>query len=119
MIESVENRLVIWGESVEAGDCAGRRCSAGFDVEDSGGESFGSTILLDAEIEETDRAVKSLSEVLRNCMREIYVRVDATMEQKAKVLCMSRPTLFRKRDKAHVQIKNFLYDSREKNKCFK
>jgi hypothetical protein len=55
---------------------------------------------------------------LRDCVREIYVRVDATMEQKAKYLCMSRAALYRNRDKAHLQINNFLYAAREKSKCF-
>jgi hypothetical protein len=111
MIESIENRLTIWGESMAAEADAGRRCSAGFDIELRGGGEFGSMILLDAEIEETDRAVKSLDECLRNCVVEIYVRVDSTMEQKAKYLCMSRSSLFRKRDKAHLKIKGFLASS--------
>ena len=111
MIESIENRLIIWGESMAAEIEGGRRCSAGFDIEDRGGESFGNKILLDVEIEETDRAVKSLDETLRNCVVEIYVRFDSTMEQKAKFLCMSRSALFRKRDKAHLKIKGFLVSS--------
>ncbi|MBL4799591.1 MAG: hypothetical protein JKY50_19480 [Oleispira sp.] len=118
MIESVDNRLMIWGESVAADIEGGRRCSAGFDVEDRGGETFGNKILLDVEIEETDRAVKSLDETLRNCVVEIYVRVDSTVAQKIKVLCISRRTLFRYRDKAHLQIKKFAYDAREKGRCF-
>jgi hypothetical protein len=111
MITSVENRLIIWGESVEAGECASRRCSAGFDMEDRGGETFGNKILLDVEIEETDRAVKSLDETLRNCVIEIYVRIDSTMEQKAKALCMSVRTLRNKKDKSHIEIRGFLVSS--------
>jgi len=118
MIESIENRLIIWGESMAAEIEGGRRCSAGFDVEDRGGETFGNKILLDVEIEETDRAVKSLDETLRNCVVEIYVRIDSTIEQQIKVLRISRRTLFRYRDKAHLQIKKFTYDSKEKSKCF-
>lgn len=108
MIESIENRLIIWGESMSAELFSGRRCSAGFGIELRGGDDFGSTILLDAEIEETDAAVKSLDDSLRACVVELYVRTDSTMEQKAKSLCMSRPTLFRKRDLAHKKIKGFL-----------
>jgi hypothetical protein len=111
MIESIENRLVIWGESMAAEIEGGRRCSAGFDIEDRGGETFGNKILLDVEIEETDRAVKSLDETLRNCVVEIYVRVDSTMEQKAKALCMSVRTLRNKKDKAHLKIRGFLVSS--------
>jgi hypothetical protein len=111
MIESIENRLIIWGESMAAEIEGGRRCSAGFDIEDRGGETFGNKILLDVEIEETDRAVKSLDETLRNCVVEIYARVDSTMEQKAKYLCMSVRTLRNKKDKAHLKIKGFLASS--------
>lgn len=119
MIDSIENRLIIWGESMAADIDGGRRCSAGFDIEDRGGETFGNKILLDVEIEETDRAVKSLDETLRKCMVEIYVRIDSTVAQKIKVLCISKATLFRYRDKAHLQINKFAYDSREKSRCFK
>lgn len=119
MIESIENRLLIWGESMAIGLEGGRRCSAGFDIEDRGGSEFGSTILLDAEIEETDRAVKDLADGLRECVKELYVQLDSTLEQKAKILCISRRTLLRKRDTAHVQIKNFLYEKRENNKILK
>lgn len=118
MIDLIENRLLIWGESMAAEIEGGRRCSAGFDIEDRGGETYGNKILLDVEVEETDRAVKSLDETLRNCVVEIYVRVDSTIAQKIKVLCIGRATLFRYRDKAHLQINKFLYDSREKSKCF-
>ena len=111
MIDSIENRLIIWGESMAAEIEGGRRCSAGFDIEDRGGETFGNKILLDVEIEETDRAVKSLDETLRNCVVEIYVRVDSTMEQKAKALCMSVRTLRNKKDKAHLKIRGFLVSS--------
>lgn len=108
MIESIENRLTIWGESMNAELFSGRRCSAGFDIELRGGDDFGSTILLDAEIEETDRAVKSLDDSLRCCLVEIYARIDSTMEQKAKALSVSRRTMFRNRDRAHVEINNYL-----------
>lgn len=111
MIDSIENRLIIWGESMAAEIEGGRRCSAGFDIEDRGGETFGNKILLDVEIEETDRAVKSLDETLRNCVVEIYVRFDSTMEQKAKALCMSVRTLRNKKDKAHLKIRGFLVSS--------
>jgi hypothetical protein len=111
MIDSIENRLIIWGESMAAEIEGGRRCSAGFDIEDRGGETFGNNILLDVEIEETDRAVKSLDETLRNCVVEIYVRVDSTMEQKAKALFMSVRTLRNKKDKAHLKIRGFLVSS--------
>jgi hypothetical protein len=111
MIDSIENRLIIWGESMAAEIEGGRRCSAGFDMEDRGGETFGNKILLDVEIEETDRAVKSLGETLRNCVVEIYVRIDSTMEQKAKALCMSVRTLRNKKDKAHLEIRGFLVSS--------
>lgn len=114
MIESIESRLIIWGESMNAELFSGRRCSAGFGVELRGGDDFGSTILLDAEIEETDRAVKSLDESLRCFVIEIYARIDSTMEQKAKALCVSRPTLFRRRDRAHIEINNYLRVSRRR-----
>lgn len=118
MIESIENRLIIWGESMAADAEAGRRCSAGFGIELRGGGEFGSMVLLDAEIEETDRAVKSLDECLRACVVEIYVQIDSTMEQKAKALCMSVRTLRNKKDKAHLKIKGFLVSSCV-SKCIK
>lgn len=118
MIEAIDRRLVVWGESVADVEFEGRRQSAGFSLELSGGGSLSSMILVDVDVDEIEKAVKSLSDSLRQCVKELYVEMDSTLEQKAKALRISKSTLLRKRDKAHVQINNFLYAKVEKNKIY-
>lgn len=111
MIDAIDRRLVAWGESVADEDYEGRRQSAGFSLELSGGGNCDSTILLDVEVADTESAVNALPEGLRECIKELYIQMDSTLEQKAKVLSINKRTLTRNRDKAHLQINKFLYEN--------
>lgn len=107
MIESIHNRLLNWAEAVRGGVSAGSLSSL-WDKMASGDFSSsqsGSRVLISAEVDEIEKAVLALPEVLRETVKEFYLNEYSTIEQKMKHLGVSKKTLYRRIDKAHGEIR--------------
>ena len=111
MIKIIHDRLVNWGEAVVGGSLRGAQSSVGFEFSESE-KSFGSVGLWSEEIEATERAVCSLCEGLRECVKELYLHPDSTMQQKAVNLHLSESTLRRQRNKAHKLVYEWFVEER-------
>jgi|TARA_B110000196_G_C21044130_1_gene613958 hypothetical protein len=113
MIKQIDRRLLAWAEASICGEYSGPGRSSGFDpLAGIGGTGFGSCILVSVEVDEMESAVVALPEGLRECVKELYLHDESTMEQKAKNLLMSINTLRRRRDKAHELIFQWLEDQK-------
>jgi hypothetical protein len=110
MIDSIDARLVHWSEAVKGnigtgyiGSTLGRLVSGGSTV-----SHRGSTIQFDTVAYETEKAVQKLPDALKVIVVEFYINDSNTIEQKLKVLGISKRTLYRRLDMAHGLVRAYM-----------
>jgi len=114
--EYIKTRMQQWAEwaAMRESGALGypRECSYTRMQARSGSSGFHSPDI-DMEAMEIEDAVRVLPEYLRATVREYYVK-GGTVEQKAKVLCCHRDTLYARINQAHLIISGWLSSSSKK-----
>jgi len=106
MNEVIHQRLLNWSEAVKGGLTMSGYCSVlGNLASESGGQSAHDyRIPFSITIEETEKAVQTLPDALKNIVLEFYMNDASTLDQKLKALEISKRTLYRRLDMAHGLI---------------
>lgn len=115
--DDITQRMIRWAEWLLRGDSGGlgfpRECSY-TRMQQRGGDG-GYSIEVDIESADTEKAVQSLDQDLKLAV-QVYYLASATRETQAQYLKCHVRTMERRVERAHVQIVQFLDDSRRRRR---
>jgi hypothetical protein len=106
MIDSIDARLVHWSETVK-GNLGGGTVGSPLGSLVAGASlnrQSNSVLQFDSVAYDTEKAVQTLPDALKEIVIEYYVNDSNTIEQKLKALKISKRTLYRRLDMAHKLI---------------